>query len=100
MPRKILTKFDNSPFVRSDIDLRCVNKPASSYDYKPHAALRAILSVEYALQIGDAVALIADADTKLLRFIGFNGKLGPPATGISKCIARDLGHRGSDAGLI
>src|SRR5262249_10300450 len=50
---KLLAKVDRGPPARLGLDLELIHQATSTDDSKAHPALRAVLAVEDALQIGD-----------------------------------------------
>ena len=65
--RQALFEFHDRTLAQPGVDREMVHEATGADEAKTHAALRAIVAVENAVQIGDAVALVADADAEALR---------------------------------
>ncbi len=99
--RQALVEIDASSLAGRGVDLEVIHEAARADQAEPHAALRAVLAVENALQIGDAGTLVADADAQQLRRLGLlDHEFGAAAAGIAEGVARNFGNGGGDPGLV
>jgi len=99
--RDIAADLDDRALAGFGVDLEMIHQPARADEAEPHPGLRAVLAVEDRVEVGDALALVADADREQLRHgARIDHEFGAAAAGVAVGVAGELGDRGGDAGLV
>ena len=96
-----MANFDSCPAADLGFDFEVVHQTARAEDAEPHAALRAILSVEDELDIGDARSLVRYFYLEhLRRGLRIEKELGAAAAGIAEGVSRQFRDSRCDPRLV
>ena len=96
-----MADLDRRPLPEVRVDLEMIHQPTSAQDAKPHAALRAILSVQNSLDVGNTRSLVRNPDIEDLRHrCRVEDKFSSSASSVAEGVPRQFRDSSCYAGLV